>query len=83
MKGCCFIKFRDDAIFPLFFLSISFLPLFRKCYCAGFHSGAFIHCAALWLEKKPKEIDLLLGTEDGLKELRGCFFFSFKAVLRE
>lgn len=48
MKGCCFIKFRDDAIFPLFFLSISSLPLFHKCYCAGFHSGAFIHRTALW-----------------------------------
>lgn len=73
MKGCCFIKFRDGAFFPLFFLSISFLPLFCKCYCAGFHCGAFIHRAALWGEKQ-KEIDLLLGTEDVLKELRGFFF---------
>lgn len=36
MKGCCFIKFRDDAIFPLFFPSISFLPLFHNAIVLAF-----------------------------------------------
>lgn len=36
MKGCCFIKFGDDAIFPLFFPSISFLPLFHNAIVLAF-----------------------------------------------
>lgn len=36
MKGCCSIKFRDDAIFPLFFPSISFLPLFHNAIVLAF-----------------------------------------------
>lgn len=39
MKGCCFIKFRDDAIFPLFFPSISFLPLFLNAIVLAFIPG--------------------------------------------
>lgn len=40
------------------------------------------YIAQLYGGEKQKEIDLLLGTEDGLKELRGLFFlFFFKAVL--
>lgn len=39
MKGCCFIKFRDDAIFPLFSPSISFLPLFHNAIVLAFISG--------------------------------------------
>lgn len=39
MKGCCFIKFRDDAIFPLFFPSISFLPLFHNAIVLAFIPG--------------------------------------------
>lgn len=39
MKGCCFIKFRDDAIFPLFFPSISFLPLFHNVIVLPFIPG--------------------------------------------
>lgn len=38
------------------------------------------YIAQLYGGKKQKEIDLLLGTEDGLKELRRFFFF-FKAAL--
>lgn len=39
MKGCCFIKFRDDAIFPLFFPSIYFLPLFYNAIVLAFIPG--------------------------------------------
>lgn len=72
MKGCCFIKFRDDAIFPLFFPSISFLPLFHNAIVLAFIPG-LSYVAQLYEKKKQqKETDLLLRTEegkDGLKEL--------------
>lgn len=72
MKGCCFIKFRDDAIFPLFFPSISFLPLFHNAIVLAFIPG-LSYIAQLYGEKQQqKETDLLLRTEegkDGLKEL--------------
>lgn len=69
-KGCCFIKFRDDAIFPLFFPSISFLPLFHNSIVLAFIPG-LSYIAELSEEKKKekqqqqKEKDLLLRTEEG------------------
>lgn len=53
MKGCCFIKFRDDAIFPLFFPSISFLPLFHNSIVLAFIPG-LSYIAELSEEKKKK-----------------------------
>lgn len=53
MKGCCFIKFRDDAIFPLFFPSISFLPLFHNAIVLAFIPG-LSYIAELSEEKKKK-----------------------------
>lgn len=53
MKGCCFIKFRDDAIFPLFFPSISFLPLFHNAIVLAFIPG-LSYIAELSEEKKRK-----------------------------
>lgn len=50
MKGCCFIKFRDDAIFPLFFPSISFLPLFHNAIVLAFIPG-LSYIAQLYGEK--------------------------------
>lgn len=78
MKGCCFIKFRDDAIFPLFFPSISFLPLFLNAIVLAFIPGLSYTLHSFMKEKKQqKEMDLLLRTEegkDGLKELRGFHY---------
>lgn len=54
MKGCCFIKFRDDAIFPLFFPSISFLPLFHNAIVLAFIPG-LSYIAELSEEKKKKK----------------------------
>lgn len=71
MKGCCFIKFRDDAIFPLFFPSISFLPLFHNAIVLAFIPG-LSYVAQLYEKKQQNETDLLLRTEegeDGLMEL--------------
>lgn len=71
MKGCCFIKYRDDAIFPLFFPSISFLPLFHNAIVLAFIPG-LSYIAQLYKKKSTKETDLLLRTEEGkcgLKEL--------------
>lgn len=53
MKGCCFIKFRDDAISPLFFPSISFLPLFRNAIVPPFIPG-ISYIAELSEKKKPQ-----------------------------
>lgn len=72
MKGCCFIKFRDDAIFPLFSPSISFLPLFHNAIVLAFIPG-LSYIAELSEEKKrekekqqqQKETDLLLRTDEG------------------
>lgn len=54
MKGCCFIKFRDDAIFPLFFPSISFLPLFHNAIVLAFIPG-LSYIAELSEEKRKKK----------------------------
>lgn len=64
MKGCCFIKFRDDAIFPLFFPSISFLPLFHNAIVLAFIPG-LSYVAQLYEKKQQNETDLLLRTEEG------------------
>lgn len=55
MKGCCFIKFRDDAIFPLFFLSISFLPLFHNAIVLAFIPGLLDIAELSELKKKKKK----------------------------
>lgn len=74
MKGCCFIKFRDDAIFPVF-PSISFLPLFLKAIVLTFIPGlSYVAqlCGGGKKNNNKKETNLLLRTEekkDGLKEL--------------
>lgn len=54
MKGCCFIKFRDDAIFPLFFPSISFLPLFHNAIVLAFIPG-LSYVAQLYEKKNNKK----------------------------
>lgn len=67
MKGCCFIKCRDDAVFPLFFPSISFLPLFYNAIVLAFIWG-LSYVAQLYAgEKKTQqtERDLVLRTEEG------------------
>lgn len=54
MKGCCFIKFRDDAIFPLFFPSISFPPLFHNAIVLAFIPG-LSYIAQLYEKKNNKK----------------------------
>lgn len=75
MKGCCFIKFRDDAIFPLFSPQSPSCLCFMKLLCwlsfRGFHT---LHSFVGGRKKhnNKKETNLLLRTEeeeDGLKEL--------------
>lgn len=71
MKGCCFIKFRDDAIFPLFFSSISFLLLFHNAIVLAFIPG-LSYVAQLYEKKTTKRNRSLIKNrrgEDGLKEL--------------
>lgn len=69
MKGCCFIKFRDDAIFPLFSPSISFLPLFHNAIVPAFIPGlsyiAELSEGKKREQKQQKERDLLIRTEEG------------------
>lgn len=77
MKGCCFIKFRDDAIFPLFSpQSPSCLCFIKLLYWLSFQGFHTLH--SFMRKKQQKETDLLLRTEegeDGLKELN--FWDSF------
>lgn len=64
MKGCCFIKFRDDAIFPLFFPSISFLPLFHNAIVLAFIRG-LSYVAQLYEKKTTKRNRALIKNRRG------------------
>lgn len=64
MKGCCFIKFRDDAIFPLFFPSISFLPLFHNAIVLAFILG-LSYVAQLYEKKTTKRNRSLIKNRRG------------------
>lgn len=73
MKGCCFIKFRDDAIFPLFFPSISFLPLFHNAIVLAFIPG-LSYIAELSEEKKKRKAATTKRNRSLIKNRRGGRF---------
>lgn len=83
MKGCCFIKFRDDAIFPLFFPSISFLPLFRNAIVPPFIPG-ISYIAELSEKKKTQQQQkrnrsLIKNRRGGRWSLRTSFLREFSS----
>lgn len=81
IKGCCFIKYKDDAIFRLFFpQSPASLCLVIPLYWLSF--SGLSYSKLLYAEIQRNETDLLLRTENGgnvvlMKSISDAVFFLF------